>query len=321
MGPGIVFIEQEDPPRLPPDQGRMTIIAQMVKSAKAPLVVVGKGAAYARAEDFIRCLIDRTMIPFLPTLMGKGVVPDSHLSNVAAAGSSALKNADLVLLLGARLNWILRFGDEANWNAAAKFVQVDNCMKESGRGKGDRNQRIHGDINDFVARLVTILQGWRYNTSAPYVDTLKLSIEVNSTNAAKATKIKALPMTYHRTLSVIKQTLHKLSPSIDGNIVYISEDVNTMDIARSVFPLEHPRLHLDAGANAAMGVGLGYAIAPHCAYNLPSIDDDAKILPRSRKKVVCIEGDSAFGFSMAEFEIMARNCMDVLIFVINNGGI
>ena len=92
------------PPRPAPDQKRMAIVAEMVTSAKAPLVVIGKGAAYARSEDSIRCLIDRTMIPFFPTPMGKGVVPDSHPSNVAAARSTALKTADVVLLLGARLN-------------------------------------------------------------------------------------------------------------------------------------------------------------------------------------------------------------------------
>lgn len=309
------------PPRLPPDQERMTIIARMIKSAKAPLIVIGKGAAYARAENSIRCLINETMIPFLPTPMGKGVVPDSHPSNVAAARSSALKHADIVLLLGARLNWILHFGDEPKWNAAAKFIQVDSCIDEIGRGKGDPNLGIHGDINDFASGLVTILQGWKYNILSSYVDALKLSIEANSTNAAMAAKNEALPMTYHRTFSIIKETLHKISPPIDGNVVFISEGANTMDIARSVFPVEHPRLRLDAGTNATMGVGLGYAIAAHCAYNLPSVDDDSPNLLRSRKKIVCIEGDSAFGFSMAEIETMARNCMDVLIFVINNGGI
>ena len=93
-----------------------------------------------------------------------------------------------------------------------------------------------------------------------------------------------------------------------------------MDISRSVFPLEHPRLKLDAGTYATMGIGLGYAIAAHCAYNIPS--PEASSGPKAgRKKIVCIEGDSAFGFSMAEVETMARYGMDILIFVVNNGGV
>lgn len=127
-------------------------------------------------------------------------------------------------------------------------------------------------------------------------------------------------MTYGRTFDVIKETLHRLSPPENGGIVYVSEGANTMDISRSVFPLEHPRLRLDAGTYATMGVGLGYAVAAHCAYNLPSPEGHSG--PHSsKKKIVCLEGDSAFGFSLAEVETMARYGMDILIFVVNNGGV
>jgi 2-hydroxyacyl-CoA lyase 1 len=119
---------------------------------------------------------------------------------------------------------------------------------------------------------------------------------------------------------VIKETLHKLSPPQNGDIVYVAEGANTMDISRSIFPVEHPRLRLDAGTYATMGVGLGYAIAAHCAYNLPQPEGLAGS-SSSHKKVVCIEGDSAFGFSLAEVETMARYGMDILIFVVNNSGV
>jgi 2-hydroxyacyl-CoA lyase 1 len=307
------------PPRAGPDPEKIKHVAELLKSAKAPLVVVGKGAAYSQAETLIRRLIDQTSIPFLPTPMGKGVLPDSHPSNTASARSAALKSADVVLILGARLNWILHFGEEPKWNSNAKFVQVDISAEELGRNNGNAELGIVGDIGVVTSQLLTALQGWKYDTSSEYVTAIKNSTKKNEANAAKSAKVDKIPMTYGRTFDIIKETLHKLSPPEDGGIVYISEGANTMDISRSVFSVEHPRLRLDAGTYATMGVGLGYAIAAHAAYNLPN--PEASAGKAGNKKIVCLEGDSAFGFSLPEVETMARYGMDVLIFVINNGGV
>jgi 2-hydroxyacyl-CoA lyase 1 len=305
-----------------PDPEQIAKAAELLSSAKAPLIVFGKGTAYARAEEKIRKLVDQTSIPFLPTPMGKGVLPDSHAYNTASARSAALKHADVVLVLGARLNWIMHFGEASKWNPEVKFIQVDLCAEEIGKNRGNAELGIVGDINIVVSQLCTLLEGWKYDHgSSPYIQALQASKTKNEATAAKVLAAKAdqIPMTYHRTFDVIKQTLHRLSPLEAGNVVYISEGANTMDISRSVFPVEEPRLRMDAGTYATMGVGLAYAIAAHSAYNLPNPEGRAG--PASRKKIVCLEGDSAFGFSMPEVETMARYNMDILMFVINNGGI
>ena len=307
-------------PRAGPDPQRIAEAAELLRFAKAPLVVLGKGAAYARAEKHIGQLIDQTNLPFLPTPMGKGVIPDSHVSNTSSARSAALKGADVVLVLGARLNWILHYGESGKWSSNPKFIQVDISAEEIGKNAGNAELGIVGDINIVVSQLCTLLQGWKYDSaSSPYSQALQASKLKNEANAAKVAKINKTPMTYHRTFDVIKQTLHRLSPPEDGNVVYVSEGANTMDISRSVFTVEEPRLRMDAGTQATMGVGLAYAIAAHSAYNFQNPEGLAK--SSSRKKIVCLEGDSAFGFSMPEVETMARYNMDVLIFVINNGGI
>ncbi|MCJ1418836.1 hypothetical protein MMC32_005187 [Xylographa parallela] len=309
------------PPRPGSDPDQISHIAKVIQSAKAPLVIVGKGAAYAKAEDPIRQLIDRTSIPVLPTPMGKGIIPDSHPLNVSSARSAALKGADVVLVLGARLNWILHFGEEPKWSPVVKIIQVDISPEEVGKNNGDANLGVVGDINVVVPQLDAALGKWEYDTSSsPFIRVLKGSKEKNEIKAAKTAQIDSIPMNYTRTFDIIKQTLHKLSPPEDGNMVYVSEGANTMDISRSIFPVEHPRLRLDAGTHATMGVGLGYAIAAHAAYNLPAPEGQTGG-SSSHKKIVCLEGDSAFGFSMPEVETMSRYGMDILIFVINNGGV
>ncbi|KUJ10999.1 uncharacterized protein LY89DRAFT_234715 [Mollisia scopiformis] len=305
-------------PAADPDRIRQAAI--LLKSAKAPLVIVGKGAAYAQAEVTIRKLIDQSNIPFLPTPMGKGVLPDSHPSNTASARSTALEGADVVLLLGGRLNWILHYGEAPKWNHAVKIIQVDISAEELGRNTGDASLAILGDINLVASQLITALSGWTYSTSSPYVSTIRSSAAKNEGKARQAAKSSKIPMTYAKTFTTIKDTLDQLSPLNDGDIVYVSEGANTMDISRSIFPVSHPRLRLDAGTHATMGVGLGYAIAAHCAYNLPSPEGLSES-SSSHKKVVCLEGDSAFGFSLAEVETMSRYGMDILIFVINNSGV
>jgi 2-hydroxyacyl-CoA lyase 1 len=301
------------------DEARLVKIAAVIKGAKAPLVVIGKGAAYARAEGVIRELIDRTSLPFLPSPSGKGVVADSHPLNAASARSMALKDADVVLLLGARLNWIFHYGEPPKWNPKARFVQVDISPEEIGRNGGDAELGIIGDVNLVVPKLLHHLQGWAYETSSPYTRMLQASKQKNEAKAAATAAKATQPLSFTHAFKIIKETLHTLSPPEKGGIVYVSEGANTMDISRSIFPVEYPRLRLDAGTYATMGVGMGYAIAAHAAYNSPI--GGASSGPQGRKKIIALEGDSAFGFSGMEFETMARNNMDVLIFVMNNGGI
>ena len=323
MGDGEDLGEAAPLPEAPKgggEEAKLFKVVQLIKAAKSPLVVVGKGAAYAKAEGVIRKLVDQTGLPFLPTPMGKGVLPDSHPANSASARSTALKEADVVVILGARLNWILHFGDAPKWSPTAQFIQVDISPEEIGRNSGKGELGIIGDVGVVVSQLTAALGTWSFPThSSPYCQHLSSAKAKNESTAAARASSKKLPMTHAHAFSIIERTLSHLSPPDDGAIVYISEGANTMDISRSIFPVSYPRLRLDAGTYATMGVGLGYAIAAHEAYN--GTAREGKSGPTLRKKIVALEGDSAFGFSAMEVETMARYSMDVLIFVMNNGGV
>ena len=253
--------------------------------------------------------------------MGKGVVPDSSPCNASAARSTAMKEADVVLVLGAKLNWILSFGLPPKWSPNVNIIQVDISADELGKNGGNPSMSLVGDVGLVVDQLLEQFGNWRWQgQSTPFYKNLEAAKKRNGEKAAKKVAVQNVPVTFERAYDIIKSTLNRLSSEKDGDVVYVAEGANAMDISRSSFTVEHPRTRLDAGTYATMGVGLGYAIAAYAAYNFPGAEGLAG-KRGSRKKIVAIEGDSAFGFSAMEVDTMARYQMDVLIFVMNNSGL
>src|SRR6202008_2639785 len=127
----------------------------VLKGAQRPLIILGKGAAYAQADDAIRALVEKSGAPFLPMSMAKGLLPDSHPQSAGAARSTVLKDSDVVMLIGARLNWLLSHGKGKTWGepGSKKFIQIDIEPREM-----DSNVEIAapvvGDIGSCVAALL-----------------------------------------------------------------------------------------------------------------------------------------------------------------------
>lgn len=293
-------------PRTGGDPERIAEAVGALRAAKNPLLVIGKGAAYARAETAIRAFQQTAQIPFLPTPMGKGVLPDEDPLNVSAARSAALKSADVILLLGARLNWILHYGEQPKFQKGVKIIQVDVASEELGNNTGSAALGISGDLALVVPQLHAALKTLGGSSSIGSGQLPKPLAEIKANNtlkAAKADQNPIVPLKYQPVYRVIRDVLSKQSK----RVVYVSEGANTMDISRSSFPLHEPRTRLDAGTNATMGVGMGYAIAAKAA-------DPSSL-------VVAIEGDSAFGFSLAEVETAVRSQLPMVIVVMNNSGV
>ncbi|XP_041843434.1 2-hydroxyacyl-CoA lyase 1 [Melanotaenia boesemani] len=274
----------------------------VLKAAKAPLVIIGKGAAYSRAETMLREFVEMSGLPFLPTPMGKGVLPDDHSNCVAAARSRALLQADVILLLGARLNWMLHFGLPPRFNPDVKIIQVDLCAEEMGNNVRPAVALL-GDISAIVSQLLMCIRkdGWKYLCNTEWWSTLKNKIAANAKISQSLALKVALPMNYYT-------VFHHISQLLPRDCIIVSEGANTMDIGRTMLNNYLPRHRLDAGTFGTMGVGLGFAIA-------------AAAVERKDRRVVCIEGDSAFGFSGMEVETMCRYNLPVVIIVVNNNGI
>ena len=273
----------------------------VLKSAKRPLIILGKGAAYAQADDAIRSLVEKSGVPFLPMSMAKGILPDTHPQCAGAARSTVLKNSDVVMLIGARLNWLLSHGKGKTWGEAPKkFIQIDIEPKEM-----DSNVEIAapvvGDIGSCVSALLLGMGG---NWPAPPADWIKAVSSKREENVAKmAPRLmnNNAPMDYHGALGVLR-TIVKERP----DAIFVNEGANTLDLARGIVDMYQPRKRLDVGTWGVMGIGMGYAVG-------------AAI--ETGKPVLAVEGDSAFGFSGMEVETICRYKLPVCIVIFNNDGI
>ncbi len=290
-----------EPPRSEAPAEAVEAALRALADAERPLVVVGKGMAWARAEAEVRELIDHTQLPFLATPMGKGVVPDSHPLSVAAARSTALREADVILLLGARLNWMLHFGQPPRFRPDVRVLQLDVTPEQIGANV-PADVALVGDGRAVTRQLLAALEArpWQYAAETTWRTTLARKAEENAAQIAPMLADDRAPMNYYRALREIREAL-------PAGTMIVSEGANTMDIGRTQLPNEQPRTRLDAGTQGTMGVGLGYAIAA------------AAVDPG--RPVVAVEGDSAFGFSGMELETAARHGLPITVVVLNNGGI
>jgi oxalyl-CoA decarboxylase len=298
------LIKVVDPaPRQLPAPDTVARALDLLKGAKKPLILLGKGAAYAQADADIRALVERTGIPYLPMSMAKGLLPDNHVQSAAAARSYVLQEADVVLLVGARLNWLLSHGKGKTWaqdKGPKKFIQIDIAPTEM-----DSNVAIDaplvGDIGSCVAALLAgIGSGWA-KPPVEWTGAIADRKEKNLSKMAETLALRPSPMNFHSALSVVRDIVRD-----NQDAILVNEGANTLDFARSIVDMYQPRKRLDVGTWGIMGIGMGFAVGAAVT---------------TGKQVIAIEGDSAFGFSGMEVETICRYDLPVCIVVFNNNGI
>jgi oxalyl-CoA decarboxylase len=285
-----------------PAPGAVKRALDVLRNAKRPLIILGKGAAYAQADDAIRGLIEKSGIPFLPMSMAKGLLPDTHPQCAGAARSTVLKDSDVVVLIGARLNWLLSHGKGKSWGepGSKKFIQIDIDPKEM-----DSNIEIAaplvGDIGSCVSALLKGMDGKWPASPAEWTDAVKAKRDDNIAKMAPRLMKNSAPMDFHGALGALR-TIIKERP----DAILVNEGANTLDLARGIIDMYQPRKRLDVGTWGVMGIGMGFAIA-------------AAI--ETGKPVLAVEGDSAFGFSGMEVETICRYRLPICIVIFNNDGI
>jgi oxalyl-CoA decarboxylase len=294
------LVKVVDPaPASPPATESVKRALDLLATAERPLMIIGKGAAYARAEHEIRAFLETTGMPFLPMSMAKGLLPDEHPQSAAAARSYAIGNADVVVLAGARLNWLLSHGRAPLWNANTKFVQVDISPTEF-----DSNRAIAapvaGDIKSVFASFNAALGG-KVKRQAPWMDEIGKRRAQNVERMAARLNADPSPMNFSSALRAVRNAL-----ATQLDVYIVNEGANTLDFGRNIIDMDKPRHRLDSGTWGVMGIGMGYAVGAAAVTGKP---------------VVAIEGDSAFGFSGMEIETICRYELPVTTIIFNNNGV
>ncbi len=302
------LIKVVDPaPRQIPAAEAVQRALDLLKGARKPLILLGKGAAYAQADAAIRALVEKTGIPYLPMSMAKGILPDTHPQCASAARSFVLPEADVVMLVGARLNWLLSHGKGKTWGGASakawggqRFIQVDISPQEA-----DSNVRIDapvvGDIGSCVSAL---LAGVGPDWTRPPAEWTGAIAERRDRNVAKMAETLAKdpsPMNFHSALNVVRDIV-KANP----DAILVNEGANALDFTRSIVDMYKPRKRLDVGTWGIMGIGMGFSVAAAVVTGQP---------------VIAVEGDSAFGFSGMEVETICRYNLPVCVVILNNNGV
>lgn len=284
-----------------PNQEAVDRAVELLSTAKRPAIILGKGAAYAQVDDKIKQLIEKYNLPYFPMSMAKGLMPDNGPLSALSCRSDIMEKADVVMLIGARLNWLLSFG-KGKWNPTTKFIQLDIEPQEI-----DVNVPIAAPVvGDMGLSLDMILKGMEGKIMQTESDWLTYLQSVTKAKNAKfaerlETSAKLQPMDHWSALSVVKPILES-----NPDVILVNEGANTLDDTRDAVDMSLPRHRIDCATWAIMGMGMGSCVGAAVA---------------TGKKVVAIEGDSAFGFSGMDFSTITRFNLPVTVVIFNNGGI
>ncbi len=288
------------PPQGNPDQVKRA--ADLLLRAERPMMIVGKGVRWTEPTAELRDLVETLGMPFLTSPMGRGFIPDDHPMNFAGARSAMMGNADVILVVGSRLNWMFGFGRQ--FPADAQVIHIDIEPEELGANRGVE-VGIIGDAKAVLQQLLAELEGKTDGlaekaANGPWVSALRERVEANAMALAERLNSDAEPIRTPRLLREVRDIFPRDTIySVDGQI--------TLGTGRQVLLSYTPASRLNSGSNGCMGVGVPFAVGAKLA--------------RPEVPVVSINGDCAFGFNAMEMETAVRCKLPIVFLVNNNAGI
>lgn len=281
------------------DEAQLKRAVDLLRRAKRPLLVVGKGAVMAAASPELREIVDLG-VPFAASPMGRGVIRDDHALNANAARSAALRGADVILMVGARFNWMFEFGRPNVVNPDAKVIQVDIDPGEFGHNR-PADVALFGDAKVVAGQLLEELRsGEPLSDLTAWHRELARDCEANRLKLRPLAESDQLPLAPQRVMAAIEAFK-------DDDAIVVDDGEACMAVSRQLISTNHPGHRLNAGTFGCMGFGVPAAIAAKLA--------------RPDRQVISINGDSAFGFNGMEVETAVRVKAPVIFVVFNNDGI
>jgi thiamine pyrophosphate-dependent acetolactate synthase large subunit-like protein len=276
--------------------------AEVLLAAERPLAIIGKGARWSEPVAQLTTLIEALGIPFLPSPMGRGLIPDDHPLNMNAARSAVMRNCDVALVVGARLNWMFDFGRP--FGPDAKVIQIDVEPEELGTNR-PAEVGLVGDAGIILGQLLAELEGKTAGfadaaAEGPWLTSLREDVKKNAAVVAGVMDSDATPIHTHRLLREVRDTFPR-------DTVYSVDGQTTLAAGRQVLQSFSPGSRLNSGGNGCMGVGVPFAVGAKLA--------------RPGVPVVSVNGDCAFGFNGMEVGTAAQYGLPIVFVVNNNAGI
>ena len=281
-----------------PDQGAIAEAIAILKNAERPLVLSGSGVFWSDAAAELRALIDEARIPFFTTPQGRGVVPEDHELAFLGARGQAFREADAILTVGTRFNFIVSFGHPPRFAEDVKIVQIDTDPTEIGRNR-PVDLGIVADAKVALGALTKAAKQAGLQGSDSWVARLSESHESKEQQSREIAESDASPIHPLRIANEIRNYMDRDAiVSIDG--------METLNFGRQWIPSYTEGARLNSGPNGCMGVGIPFAMG-------------AKVAAPERQ-VIAFVGDGSFFMNVQEFDTMVRHDLPVVSVISNNGG-
>ena len=282
------------------DPNKIDALVDAIAKAQRPIILSGSGVIWSQAWSELQELVELTSIPFYTTPQGRGVVPDDHKYSYLTMRSSAFRDADLIIIVGTRMNYIIGHAAPPRFNAAAKIVRIDIDADEIATAPRRIDIGIVGDCKAVLRQLIDA-SAKRINADqfAAWRRTLSDG-EVAKREAPGVNKpMDELPIHPLRLCDEIKNFMQR-----DAILVVDGQEI--LNFGRQSMPTFVPGHRLNSGPFGTMGVGLPFGIGAKLA--------------KPDKQVIVVHGDGSFGINALELDTAVRHNIPILVVISLNGG-
>jgi len=271
----------------------------LLSEASKPLILTGSGVLWSRAENDLKHFVDATGIPFFTTPQGRGVIPEDHNRSFPAARSTAFREADVVLVIGARANSMLSFLRAPRFSPNAKFINVNLDGREIGHNRAPEIGII-GDAGLVLEQLSEEAKG-RFNPREESAWVAQLAAKHRSNQERNSPLLHSNEVPIHPL-----RLCNEVKDVISRDTILVVDGHEILNFARQSIPAYRARASLNAGPHGCMGVGIPFGIGAQAA------------APDS--PVVVLSGDGAFGWNGMEMDTAIRHKLPIVVVLSNNAG-
>ena len=285
--------------RVPGDPGLVKEAIDVLARAERPVLLTGSGILWSNASEELQQFVDATGIPFYTTPQGRGVVPEDHPRSFLSARSLAFKEADAVLVLGTRFNYVITFARAPRFNADAKLIQVNIDPAEIGKGR-PVDIGIVGDVKTVLRQMLDLVQG-KFNPKkdTPWIDALREQDMKGQSRLEPFMNSDEVPIHPLRLCKEVRDFL-------DRDAILVVDGQEILNYGRQSIPTHTPGHRLNSGPFGTMGVGVPFGVGAKVA--------------KPDKQVLVLHGDGSFGMNAMEMDTAVRHNIPIVTVISLNGG-